>query len=80
MLQCLQVQQNKQQIIIIKNNKIKNYIIMRMYYVAVWYDGNYMQPHYVNLSASEKANERTFAEKLNLKGPSAVIIAWSLRE
>lgn len=53
---------------------------MRMYYVAVWYDGNYMQPHYVNLSASEKANERTFAEKLNLKGPSAVIIAWSLRE
>ena len=53
---------------------------MRMYYVAVWHDGNYMEPYYVNLYGSEKANEMTFAKKLNLKGPSAVIIAWSLRE
>ena len=54
---------------------------MRMYYVTVWFDGNYIMPYFVNLSASEKADEMTFFEKLNLKQrqPES-IIAWSLRE
>ena len=53
-----------------------------MYYVTVWFDGNYIMPYYVNLSASEKADEMTFSEKLNLKQrkSTAFIIAWSLRE
>ena len=54
---------------------------MRMYYVTVWFDGNYIMPYYVNLSASEKADEMIFYKKLNLKEREpARIIAWSLRE
>lgn len=54
---------------------------MRMYYVTVWFDGNYIMPYFVNLTASEKADEMTFFEKLNLKQRHpARIIAWSLRE
>lgn len=51
---------------------------MRTYYVAVWMGDELTEQHVV-LTESEKANVKTFKEKLNLKYWHT-IIAWSLEE
>jgi len=51
---------------------------MRTYYVAVW-EGDALKQYFIDLTESEKANIKTFSEKLNLKC-WCTIIAWSLVE
>ena len=51
---------------------------MRTYYVAVW-EGDVLEQYSIDLAESEKANVKTFSEKLHSK-PWHTIIAWSLIE
>ncbi len=51
---------------------------MRSYYVTVW-EGDCIESYCVDLEKSEKANVKTFSEKLHLKYWHT-IIAWSLTE
>lgn len=52
---------------------------MRTYYVTVWGGDGLIDPYTVDLAESEKANAKTFTEKLKLKWWHT-IIAWSLVE
>lgn len=51
---------------------------MRTYYVTVW-EGDVIEIYFVDLTESEKANLKTFSEKLYLKAWQT-IISWSLIE
>ena len=51
---------------------------MRIYHVTVW-DGEDVIEYAIDLSESEKANKKTFKEKISLKYWHT-IIAWSLVE
>lgn len=51
---------------------------MRTYYVTVW-EGDVLEVYDIELTESEKANAKTFAEKLHSKYWHT-IIAWSLIE
>lgn len=52
---------------------------MKTYYVTVWEGDGVIEQYFFDLSESEKANVKTFAEKLHLKDWQT-IIAWSLIE
>ena len=52
---------------------------MRSYYVTVWEGDGYIGEYVFDLAESEKANAKTFSEKLHLKDWQT-IIAWSLTE
>ena len=51
---------------------------MRTYYVTIW-QGDCIESCCIDLFESEKANVKTFKEKLNLK-EWETIISWSLIE
>lgn len=52
--------------------------IMRKYYVTVW-NGDFVEEYDIKLSENEKANAKTFRDKIRAYDYES-IIAWSLVE